>query len=79
MKYYADMNDAPVSELLRQTSINTENQLTNLSNSSWQYCPDTCISTGSYNIFYQGGSIDHGTHVPGQVAQSSAESEYNAA
>ena len=28
-------------------------------------------------IFYQGGPIDHGTHVPGPVAQSSAESEYN--
>ena len=29
-------------------------------------------------MFYQGGPIDHGTHVPGPVAQSSAESEYNA-
>ena len=36
-------------------------------------------STGSYIIFYQGETIDHGTHVPGPVAQSSAESEYNAA
>ena len=32
-----------------------------------------------YIIFYQGGPIDHGTHVPGLVAQSSAESEYNVA
>ena len=30
-------------------------------------------------IFYQGGPIDHGTHVPGPFAQSRAESEYNAA
>ena len=30
-------------------------------------------------IFYQGEPIDHVTHVPGPVAQSSAESEYNAA
>ena len=29
-------------------------------------------------IFYQGGTIDHGTHFPGPVAQSSVESEYNA-
>ena len=29
-------------------------------------------------IFYQGGPIDHVTNVPGPVAQSSAESEYNA-
>ena len=28
-------------------------------------------------IFNQGGPIDHGTHVPGSVAQSSSESEYN--
>ena len=34
---------------------------------------------GAYIIFYQGGPIDHGTHVPGPVAQSSAEIEYNAA
>ena len=49
------------------------------SDSSWQDCPDTGISTGAYIIYYQGGPIDHGTHVPGPVAQSSAESEYNAA
>ena len=48
------------------------------SDSSWQDCPDTRISTGAYIILYQGGPIDHVTHVPGTVAQSSAESEYNA-
>ena len=49
------------------------------SDSSWQDCPDTGRSTGAYIIFYQGGPIDHGTHVTGPVAQYSAESEYNAA
>ena len=49
------------------------------SDSSWQDFPDTRRSTGAYNIFYQGRPIDHGTHVPGPVARSSAESEYNAA
>ena len=49
------------------------------SDSIWQDCPDTGRSTGAYIIFYQGGPIDHGTHVPGLVAKSSAESEYNAA
>ena len=39
---------------------------------SWQDCPDTERSTVAYIIFYQGGPIDHGTHVPGPVAQSSA-------
>ena len=49
------------------------------SDSSLQDCPDTGRSTVAYIIFYQGGKIDHGTHVPGPNAQSSAESEYNAA
>ena len=51
----------------------------NFSDSSWQDYPDTGISTGEYIIFYQLGPIDHGTHVPGPVSQSSTESEYNAA
>ena len=49
------------------------------SDSRWQDCPDTGRSTGEYIIFYQGGTIDHGTHVPGPVAQFSAESEYDIA
>ena len=49
------------------------------SDSSWQDCPDTGRSTGAYIIFYQGGTIDHGTHVPVPVSQSSAESDYNSA
>ena len=63
------MNCAPVSDLLRQSSIKTENQLIIFSYSSWKYCPDTGRSTGAYIIFYQGWPIDHGTHVPGPVAQ----------
>ena len=78
-KYYADLNDAPATDLLRKDNINTKNHLKSFSDYSWQDCPDTGRSTGAYNIFYQGGTIDHGTHVPGPVAQSSAESEYNAA
>ena len=41
------------------------------SDSSWQDCPDTGRSTVEYIIFYQGGIIDHCTHVPGPVSQSS--------
>ena len=79
LKYYADLNDAPVTDLLRQANIKTKNHLMDFSDSSWQDCPDTGRSTGAFIIFYQVGTIDHGTHVPGPVAQSSAESEYNAA
>ena len=79
LKYYADINDAPVSDLLRQDSIHTLNQLMVFSNSSWKDSPDTGRSTGAYIILYQGGPIDHGTHVPVPVSQSRAESEYNSA
>ena len=46
---------------------------------SWQDFRDTGRSTGGYIIFYQCGPIDHGTNVPGSVAQSSEESGYNVA
>ena len=41
LKYYADMNYAPVSYLLRQASIKTENNLMNFSDSGCQDCSDT--------------------------------------
>ena len=66
------MNDVLVTDLLRQASIKTENHLMGFSGYSWQDCPDTGRSTGAYIIFYQGGPIDHGTHVPVPVPQSSA-------
>ena len=68
-----------MTDLLRQANLNTKNHLMDFSDSSWQDFPDTGRSTEAYIIFYQGGPIDHGTHVPGSVAQSSAESEYNTA
>ena len=71
------MNDAPVTDLLRQAIIKTENHLMDFSDYSCQDCPDTGRSTGAYIIFYQGGTIDYGTHIPESVAESSAESEYN--
>ena len=79
LKYYAYMNDAPVTDLLRQTNINTKNHFMAFSDYSWQDCPDSGRSIGAYIIFYQCGPIDHVTHIPGLVSQSSAESEYNVA
>ena len=79
LKYYAYLNDAPVTDLLRQANIKTKNHLMTFSYSSWQDCTDIGISAGEYIIFYHGGPMDHGTHVQGPGAQSSAESEYNAA
>ena len=65
LKYYTDMKDAPLSDLLKKASINTENQFMAFSDSSWLDCPDTGRSTAENVIFYQVGPIDHGTHVPG--------------
>ena len=41
LKYYADLNDAQVTNLLRQANIKTKNHLMDFSDSSWEYCPDT--------------------------------------
>ena len=72
LKYYADINDASVTDILIQASIKNRNHLMAFYDSSWQDCPDTGRSTGAYIILYQGGTIDNGTHVPGPVSQSSA-------
>ena len=72
LNYYDGIKDAHLSGLLIQASINTENQLVCFSYSSCKYCPDNGRSTGAYSIFYQGGIIDHVTHVPVPVAQSSS-------
>ena len=72
LKYYADINDTTVTDLLMQANIKTKNHLMDFSYSSWRDCPETGRSTGAYIIFYPGVPIDHGTHVPGTVAQSSA-------
>ena len=63
---------------MRQANIKTKNHFVAFSDSIWQDCPGTGRMTGAYIIFYQVGPIEHGTHIPGPVAQSSAEIEYNA-
>ena len=74
--YYADKKYENLSYLLRQSSINNENQLTDFSDYSWQYCLDNGRSTGAYIIFYQGVTIYPIAHITVPVSQSSGESEY---
>ena len=57
LKNYTDMNDAPVTDLLRQASIKTEDHLMDFSDSSWKDCPDTGRSTGAYIIFINVGQL----------------------
>ena len=71
LKYSADTNDEPVTDLLRQASIKTENHLMYFSYYIWKDCLDTDISTGAYIIFDQCGPIDHCTHITGPFSQSS--------
>ena len=47
LKYYADMKDGHLYDLLRQASINTDNQFMALYDYSWKDYPDTGRSTGS--------------------------------
>ena len=69
LKYYANMRNDYLSDLLRQADNNTENQLMAFSGSSWKYFPNNGRSTGAYIIFYNGGPIDNGTHVTVPVDQ----------
>ena len=47
LNYYADLNDAPVTDPLSQANIKTKNHLMALTDSSWQDCTDTGRSTGA--------------------------------
>ena len=70
--YYADMNDAPVSDLLIQDGIKNDNKLMDFSDYSWQGFPETGRSTRAYIIFYEGGKIEPVIYGPGPVSQSGA-------
>ena len=72
------MEDSPVYDILRKEKIDPAHNFFGMHDSSWQDCPDTGRSTGSYLIFDQGGVVDFSTLVPSPVAMSSAEAECNA-
>ena len=77
LEYYAYIKYAHLSNLSIKASTKAENQLMDMSDSSWKYFPDTDRITGSYIIVYKYGTIEHSTHVPVTVSQWSVESEYN--
>ena len=59
LKYYAKIEDAPLSDLLIQAIIKTDNQLMLFSDSSCQDLPCTGRSTGAYIVFNQSVPIDN--------------------
>ena len=58
LKYYDDMNDTPLSDLLRPTNIKTENQLMVFSDYICQDCIYTGINTVAYIIFINVGQLN---------------------
>ena len=72
LKYYADMNDAPVPDLLREASIKTENHFVDFSDCSWQDCPDTGRIIGAYIIFIKLGQLTISHMFQYQLLKSSA-------
>ena len=77
-RYHAKIEDASLSDFLRQSGISNESQLMVFSDSRCHYCRDNGRITGAYIVFYQGGPIYYFAHVPGPISQYSAESKYKA-
>ena len=59
MIYYARIDNAFLSDILKQANINTETRLMVFSNSWWQDCSVNGRSTGTYIAFYKVGPIYH--------------------
>ena len=75
--FYRNVEDSLVYYLLRQAGETNVKTLFGMHDSSWQDCPDTEQSTGSYILFSQGGAVDYSTFVLSPVAMSSAEAKCN--
>ena len=73
--FYWKVEDPPVYDLLTSAGEKSIRFLFGMHDSSWQDCPDTDQSTGSYVIFGQVGPVDYSTYVPSPVVMSSAEAE----
>ena len=77
LTFYWKVEDSPVYDLLTSAREKNIPCLFRMHDSSWQDCPDTGQSTGSYVIFGQEGPVDYSTYIPSPVAMSSAEAECN--
>ena len=77
IRFYNKLKDSPVHHLLKENNIiENASHLVTFTDASWQDDTDTGRSTCGRISFFQGGAIDHSTHVPVPVAMSSAEAEY---
>jgi hypothetical protein len=70
---------SPITRLLSSNGISLDNPLIASSDSSWNDDIDTGRSKGYFMIIYMGVVVEHSSNMPGPVALSSAEAEYNEA
>ena len=56
--FYRNIEDSSICALIRQAGEKDVKALFGTHDSSWQDCPDTGRSTGSYVLFSQGGAVD---------------------
>jgi hypothetical protein len=75
MRYYSNIANAPLTQMLISQSIQSNHFLFGFSDSSWNDDQDTGRSTGCFIITYMGGTVDHSSNLPDPVALSSAEAE----
>ena len=73
-RFYSDVAESPVSEILTKHSIPSSDILV-FTDASWQDCPDTGRSTTGFLIFYQGGIVDANSMLQIPIAMSSCEAE----
>ena len=66
--YYSMIEYATLFDLLRQSVIKTYRKFIVLTYFIWLANPDTGRSKGEHILIYQGGPIDHYTHVTGQFS-----------
>ena len=57
LRYHSNKVYAPLFEVLKQDSINTENQLMVLYDSICQNSLNNGLNTGAYVLFYEGGQL----------------------
>ena len=73
VRYYSDIDRAPVTNLLKTHGHNLTDLFYAFSDSSWNDDVDNGRSTGCFLVYYMGGIVDHSSNLPDPVALSSAE------
>ena len=80
LAFYKNTDESPLYQMLKGNAIKIKEDATvTFTDSSWNDCKDTGRSTGGYISMFQGGAVDHNSHLPIPVAMSSREAEYIAA